>query len=110
MEGIGESLFAGAVVHVVRWCVDGDLTLLDLVASKLARHGARMVMRLPAKDVTHVVFQTRALASFEEKRSEEDKMRELYRKVDKASAPPMSSGEAACKLREGGESRGRTHA
>lgn len=84
-------LFAGAVVHVVRWSVDGDLTLLDLVAGKLAKHGARMVMRLPAKDVTHLVFQTRALGTPEEKRSEEDKIRELYRKLEKVSTPPMSN-------------------
>ena len=76
----------GAVVFVCRWRADGDLTFLDPLSRRLADGtGAKLVIRI-SKEVTHVIFQQKALASPQERKLEEDKLRELYDKIEKVCA------------------------
>lgn len=85
------TFFDGAVVHVVKWSADGDLTLLELLSSRLASQGARVLTRL-APNATHVLFQRKALASPEQKRAEEEKLRELYKKLEKVGFITIGRG------------------
>lgn len=81
----GAQALAGTVVYIVRWRADGDISFQGPLARKVASHGARVVQRL-TKDVTHVLLQLKPLPSPSERALEQDKLRELYAKVDKVCA------------------------
>jgi hypothetical protein len=80
--GRRKQLFDGVVAYVVKWRADGDLSFLTSFTRKLESNGARVASRLQ-KDVTHVVFQQKALSTCQEQQLEIEKIRELYEKLIK---------------------------
>jgi|LauGreSuBDMM15SN_2_FD.fasta_scaffold125443_1 hypothetical protein len=72
----------GSVVYVVRWRADGDITFHGPLSRRLEDAGARLAIRT-SREVTHVVFVQKALASPHERSLEEEKLREIYGKIEK---------------------------
>ena len=72
----------GLVVYLVKWRADGDIAFHGPLARKLSSAGAKLATRL-SKEVSHIVFQQKALATPHELKLEEEQLRELYEKISK---------------------------
>lgn len=72
----------GSVVHVIRWRADGEVTFHGPLSRRLEDAGAKLAVRM-SREVTHVIFVQKALASPHEKKLEEDKLRDIYDKIEK---------------------------
>ncbi len=76
-------ILSGVVVYVVKWRADGDLSFLASLTRKLESLGARIVSRIAGSQVTHIIFQQKAMPTDEERAREVDKLREIYEKIEK---------------------------
>ena len=78
-------IFTDAVVHIIRFRADGDVSFLGALARKIISRGGRITNRI-AKDCTHIIFQEKPCCSTSEKAAEDAKLRELFdEKLDKVS-------------------------
>lgn len=72
----------GCVIYVLRWRSDGDVTFHGPLSRRLSDAGAKLAIRI-TKEVSHIIFQQKALATPHEKKLEEDKLRDIYEKMEK---------------------------
>lgn len=86
---------SGLAVYIVKWRADGDVAFHGPLSRKLSSAGAKLASR-PSKEVSHIVFQRKALATPQELKLEEEQLRELYEKISKVENIFWSHAAAFC--------------